>query len=100
MQLRQVRQLELRLQGHVVQTGPGSGVNQTMIQGSTYYVVPWQNAWTQKVTGSGQIITAATNSCDPGNSTMGSYPITMIELDATAASPSQNVTAYVSVTAP
>ena len=38
-----------------------------MLQGNTYYIVPWTNVWTQKVTGSGQILTSATNPCDPGN---------------------------------
>jgi Prokaryotic N-terminal methylation motif len=98
MQLRQVRQLELRLQGHVVQTGPGTGVNKTMLTGSTYYIVPWTNVWTRKVTGSGQILTSATNSCDPGSAATGNYPISMIELDATPYS--QSATAYVNVTAP
>jgi hypothetical protein len=103
MQLRQVRQLELRLQGHVVQTGPGSGVNQTMLAGNTYYIVPWTNVWTQKLTGSGQILTSATSACDPGylplpSTPPQSYPVTIIELDATPYS--QSATAYVDVSAP
>jgi hypothetical protein len=98
MQLRQVRQLELRLQGQVVQTSPGTGVAHTMLQGNTYYIVPWTNVWTQKLTGSGQILTSATSPCDPGNSAMGNYPITMVELDATPYS--QSATAYVNVSAP
>jgi type II secretory pathway pseudopilin PulG len=97
MQLRQVRQLELRLQGQVVQTSAG-GVTHTMLQGNTYYIVPWTNVWTQKLTGSGQILTSATSPCDPGNSAMGNYPITMVELDATPYS--QSATAYVNVSAP
>ena len=59
MQLRQVRQLELRLQGHVVQTSPVTGVSQTMLPGNTYYIVPWTNPWAQKLAGSGQILTSA-----------------------------------------
>jgi hypothetical protein len=98
MQLRQVRQLELRLQGQVVQTSPGTGVAHTMLQGKTYYIVPWTNVWTQKLTGSGQILTSATSPCDPGNSAMGNYPITMVELDAIPYS--QSATAYVNVSAP
>ena len=98
MQIRQVRQLELRLQGQVVQTSPGTGVAHTMLQGNTYYIVPWTNVWTQKLTGSGQILTSATSPCDPGNSAMGNYPITMVELDATPCS--QSATAYVNVSAP
>ena len=67
MQLRQVRQLELRLQGQVVQTSFVTGQSQTMLQGNTYYLVPWTNPWAQKLAGSGQILTSPTNSCDPGS---------------------------------
>ena len=35
MQLRQVRQLELRLQGHVVQTNPVTGVSQADAPGNS-----------------------------------------------------------------
>jgi hypothetical protein len=113
MQLRQVRQLELRLQGQVVQTSPGTGVAHTMLQGKTYYIVPWTNVWTQKLTGSGQILTLqqlqqqtdsgqilipVTSLCDPGNSATGNYRITTVELDATPYS--QSATAYVNVSAP
>ncbi|MGP0068669.1 MAG: prepilin-type N-terminal cleavage/methylation domain-containing protein [Isosphaeraceae bacterium] len=99
MQLRQVRQLELRLQGHVVNTRYG----QTMLSGQTYYIVPWQNPWTQKLAGSGQILTSSTSACDPGplavpTSPPTSYPVTVITLDA--APGSQNVSAYVNVSAP
>jgi type II secretory pathway pseudopilin PulG len=103
MQLRQVRQLELRLQGHVVETSPPTGVSQTMLAGNTYYIVPWTNVWTQKLTGSGQILSSAVNSCDPGylsvpTSAPQSYPVTIIELDAPPYS--QTATVYVDVSAP
>jgi type II secretory pathway pseudopilin PulG len=103
MQLRQVRQLELRLQGNVVQTNPATGASQTMLQGTPYYIVPWTNTWAQKLTGSGQILTSATNSCDPGylqvsNSAPQRNQLTIHELDASPGN--QNVTVYVDVTAP
>jgi type II secretory pathway pseudopilin PulG len=103
MQLRQVRQLELRLEGQVVETNPATGVARTMLPGTTYYIVPWTNVWAQKVTGSGQILTSPTSACDPGYLPLSvpapqSYPVTIIELDA--APYSQSVTAYVDVTAP
>jgi len=87
MQIRQVRQLELRLQGHVVETLPGSGTSQTMLQGNTYYIVPWTNVWAQKLTGSGQILSSGANPCDPGylpvpSPAPPSYPVTIVELDA------------------
>jgi type II secretory pathway pseudopilin PulG len=103
MQLRQVRQLELRLQGNVVQTNPVTGASQTMLQGTPYYIVPWTNIWARKLTGSGQILTSATNSCDPGYLQVSTpapqaYPVTIVELDASPGN--QNVTVYVEVSAP
>jgi type II secretory pathway pseudopilin PulG len=103
MRLRQVRQLELRLQGNVVQTSFATGQAQTMLQGTAYYLVPWTNPWAQKLTGSAQILTSPTSSCDPGSLPLPtpaplSYPVTIVELDA--APTSQSVTAYVDVSAP
>jgi type II secretory pathway pseudopilin PulG len=103
MQLRQVRLLELRLQGQVIETNPVSGQTHTMLPGNTYYIVPWQNPWTQKLAGSAQILRSTTNPCDPGPLSVSSnpppsFPVTVIELDAAAYS--QNLTAYVTVTAP
>jgi type II secretory pathway pseudopilin PulG len=103
IQLRQVRQLELRFQGNVVQTKPGTGTSQTMLQGNTYYIVPWTNVWAQKLAGSSQILTSPSNSCDPGylplpSPTPQSYPVNIIRLDA--APYSQDVTVAVDVSAP
>jgi type II secretory pathway pseudopilin PulG len=103
MQIRQVRQLELRLQGQVVVYNPVTATNQTMLQGVPYFIVPWTNVMAQKLAGSGQILTTNTNSCDPGNLPLTnpapmSYPVTIVQLDA--APGSQSVSAYVTVTAP
>jgi type II secretory pathway pseudopilin PulG len=103
MQLRQVRQLELRLEGQVIATNPRTGLQQTMLPGIPYYIVPWTNVWAQKLAGSGQILTSASSACDPGYLTLPtsppqSYPVTIIELDA--APYSQSATVYVDVTAP
>ncbi len=103
MQLRQVRQLELRLQGEVVQTSFLTGQTQTMLQGNIYYIVPWTNPIAQKLAASGQILTTTTNPCDPGSLPLPipapqSYPITIVDLDATPTS--QSITAYVIVSAP
>ncbi len=103
MQLRQVRLLELRLQGQVIETNPVTGQSQAMLHGNTYYLVPWQNPWTQKLAGSAQVLQTATSVCDPGPLSLPSnpppsFPVSVIELDA--APYSQNLTAYVNVTAP
>jgi type II secretory pathway pseudopilin PulG len=103
MQLRQVRQLELRLQAEVVQKSFLTGQTQTMLQGNLYYIVPWTNPMAQKVAGSGLILTTPANPCDPGSLPVSTpapqaYPVTIVELNATPTG--QTITAYVSVTAP
>jgi hypothetical protein len=103
MQLRQVRSLEQRLQGQVIETNPVSGHSQTMLQGKKYYLVPWQNPWAQKLAGSAQVLQTTPNVCDPGPLSVSpnpppSFPVTVVELDA--APYSQSLTAYVTVTAP
>jgi type II secretory pathway pseudopilin PulG len=103
MQLRQVRQLELRLQGQVVQLNTPTGESRTMLAGKAYYVVPWQNPWTRKLAGSAQILGSATSPCDPGPLSVPvpaptAYPVTIVELDAPPYS--QTVTVYADVSAP
>ena len=56
MQLRQVRVLEKRLQGQVVQNSWTGGTSTTMLTAQTYYLVPWQNPMAQKLAGSAQIV--------------------------------------------
>jgi type II secretory pathway pseudopilin PulG len=103
MRFRQVRQLELRLQGNVVQTSIATGQRETMLPGTKYYIVPWTNPWARKLTGSAQILTSPSNACDPGPLPLPfpapqAFPVTIVELDA--APSSQSVTAYVDVSAP
>lgn len=93
MQLRQVRQLEMRLRGQVIETSRITGVSQAMVimkDGSnlppaTYYLVPWQNPWAQKLTGSAQIVESVSVPpipCDPGplstNGNSPSYTVTVL----------------------
>jgi type II secretory pathway pseudopilin PulG len=101
MQLRQVRMLEQRLQGQVVQRNFVTGAEQTMLQGYVYYFVPWANSWTRKLAGSAQILTSAANACDTGppplpNPPPTAYPVSIVELDAPPGS--QDITAHVLVT--
>jgi type II secretory pathway pseudopilin PulG len=103
MQLRQVRQLELRLQAQVTRNNTSNGTPQTMFTGQTYYIVPWTNPWSQKVAGSAQVVTSPANPCDPGpltphGSATTTYPVNILELDAQPGN--QSVTAYVDVFAP
>jgi type II secretory pathway pseudopilin PulG len=97
MQLRQVRQLELRMQGQVSLRG----VTMVMPTAPTYYIVPWQNQWAQKLAGSAQIVEATPIPCDPGplqnpSDVNPSYLVTVLTLDAP--SYSQSVSVYVDVT--
>jgi Tfp pilus assembly protein PilV len=107
MQLRQVRWLEQQLQGQVFNSRVGEAMWTNLgsdgRQGQTYYLVPWQNPWTQKLASSAPILTSVTNSCDPGpllNPSMisPSNTVTIVELDASPGN--QNVTVYVDVSTP
>ena len=102
MQLRQVRVLEKRLQGQVVQYNWTGSTGQTMLAAQTYYLVPWQYPLTQKLAGSAQIGTStaisAIRPADPAGYPPQSYSVNVVELDAAAGS--QTVTAYVDVSAP
>lgn len=98
IQLRQVRLLEKRLQGQVVQTNTSTGTSTTTLTGNTYYLVPWQNPLTRKLSGAAQISGSGSIPCDPGSPNPGSAqanPITVVELDATATG--ETVTAYVDI---
>ena len=103
MQLRQVRQLEQRFQGHVVQRNFVNGATYTMLPGTTYYLVPWKNPWTQKLAGSSQILSTNANACDLDapplpSPTPTSYPVTVVSLNAPPYS--EDVTVHVLVSAP
>ncbi len=75
MQLRQVRQLELRLRGQMIQTSRITGLSETMVivqdgvisATPTHYLVPWQNPWARKLTGGAQIVASTSIPCDPGS---------------------------------
>lgn len=104
MQLRQVRLLENRLQGQVVESNASTDTTTTMLPGNSYYLVPWQNPWTCKLAGAAQIVNgAATIPYDPGPLALPptppqAYPVNVVELDAPPTS--QTATAYVDVSAP
>jgi hypothetical protein len=111
VQLRQVRVMEQRLQGQVVQSNASAGTTKTMLTAQTYYLVPWRNPWTQKLAGSAQIVPGSstipsnpTIPCDPGplqppaNQNPQSYWVNVVSLEAPPTS--QDVTAYVDVSAP
>jgi hypothetical protein len=115
VQLRQVRLLELRLRGQMMETSRITGVSQTMVivtggvilPTPTYYIVPWQNPWARKLGGSAQVVPSTAGEvsvipCDPGplptHGTSPSNTVSVVELDAFPGS--QSVTAYVDVTTP
>jgi hypothetical protein len=103
MQLRQVRQLERRFQGHVVQRNFVNGATYTMLPGTTHYLVPWKNPWTQKLAGSSQLLSTNANACDLDppplpSPTPTAFPVTVVALDAPPHS--QDVTVHVLVSAP
>ena len=113
MQLRQVRMVEMRLRGQVIETSRITGVSEPMVikrngvilPTPVYYIVPWKNPWAQKLAGSAQILPSTTGDlsaipCDPGSLTVGStVPQNTVSVVGTVTFPnSQSVTAYVDVT--
>ena len=109
MQLRQVRMLEMRLRGQVIETSRVTGVSQVMVIKSggvtsatpIYYIVPWKNPWAQKLAGSAQILPSTTNQCDmyipPSSSPQKQNTVSVVR--PLAFPDSQSATAYVDVTA-
>ena len=77
MHLRQVRMLEMRLRGQVVETSRITGVSQPMVIKSggvtlptpVYYIMQWKNPWARKLAGSAQIVPSTTGdlSAIPGD---------------------------------
>jgi hypothetical protein len=113
MQLRQVRMLEMRMRGQVIETSRVTGVSRPMVITSggvtlptpTYYLVRWKNPWAQKLTGSAQILPSTTGDlsaipCDPGPLNAGSTtPQNTVSIVGPLTFPdSQSVTAYVDIT--
>jgi hypothetical protein len=114
MQLRQVRMLEMRLRGQVIETSRVTGVSRAMVITSggvtlptpIYYIVPWKNPWAQKLAGSAQILPSTTGDlsaipCDPGPLHVGvgaSVQNTVSVVGPLTFPNSQSVTAYVDIT--
>jgi hypothetical protein len=98
MQIRQVRVLENRLQGQVMRTNTST----PMLPGQTYYLVPWKNPWTRKLSGAAQIVASSSIPGDPVVSLSGSatpaYTINIQSLDAS--DKGQVVTATVELDSP
>jgi hypothetical protein len=113
MQLRQVRMLEMRLRGQVIETSRVTGVSRAMVitRGGvtlptpTYYLVKWKNPWAQKLTGSAQILPSTAGDlsaipCDPGPLNVGvgaSVQNTVSVVGPLTFPDSQSVTAYVDI---
>ena len=103
VQLRQVRAMENRLQGQVVQYSASKGTSTTMLSGQTYYIIPWQNIWARKLTGAAQVVQTTSVPpkipCDPGPdpAEWGATQVDVISVDAPV--DGQDVTVLVDVLA-
>lgn len=97
VQLRQVRAMENRLQGQVVQYSTSKGTSTTMLPGQIYYLVPWQNIWARKLSGAAQVVAgSSTIPCDPGPGTPDwGTQVDVISVDAPPGG--QDVTVFVDV---
>ena len=64
-QLRQLGKLESRLKASSYTYNSVGMATRTVVSDQTYYVVPWNNPWTRKLTTRAQVLTASSNPGDP-----------------------------------
>ena len=95
----------------MTETSLVTGASQTMVvmtDGAisptpTYYMVPWQNPWAQKLTGSAQIVQQTSIPCDPGplanpSNVQQSTTVNVLADGLDIAPYSESVSVYVDVT--
>ena len=69
MQLRQLTKLESRLVASTYTYNSVGMPSRTVQANKKYYLVPWNNPWTRKLTARAQLLTTSSNSGDPGVTT-------------------------------
>lgn len=69
MQLRQLTKLESRLVAYTYTYNSVRMASRTARSNQSYYLVPWNNPWTRKLTARAQLLTTSSNPGDPGVTT-------------------------------
>ena len=77
MQLRQLRKLESRLVASTYTYNSIGMAKRTVQSNQSYYLVPWNNPWTRKLTARAQLLTTSSNSGDPGVTTPPATHVTL-----------------------
>ena len=70
MQLRQLTKLESRLEASTYTYNSVGMASRTAQLNQKYYLVPWNNPWTRKLTTRAQLLTTNSNPGDPGVTTL------------------------------
>jgi hypothetical protein len=65
VQLRQLSKLESRLKASSYTYNSVGMASRTVLSNQTYYLVPWNNPWTRKLSTRAQVLTTASNPGDP-----------------------------------
>ena len=79
MQLRQLSNLEARLKASAYTYNSVGMATRTVLSNQTYYLVPWNNPWTRKLSTRAQVLTAARNPGDPAVSTPPTTHVTLTQ---------------------
>ncbi|MGO9600634.1 MAG: hypothetical protein ACLP7Q_21860 [Isosphaeraceae bacterium] len=93
MQLRQLTKLESRLVAYTYTYNSVGMASRTAQSNQSYYLVPWNNPWTRKLTARAQLLTTSSNPGDPGVTTPSVTHITLTGPFAPTYDANGNVTA-------
>ena len=91
MQLRQLGKLESRLKASAYTYNSVGMAARTVLSNQTYYVVPWNNPWTRKLTTRAQVLTTASNPGDPAVATPPATHVTLTQPTSLTRDPGGNV---------
>ena len=91
MQLRQLGNLESRLKASSYTYNSVGMASRTVVSNQTYYLVPWNNPWTRKLTTRAQVLTAAANPGDPNVTTPPATHVTLTQPVTLTRDPGGNV---------
>lgn len=93
MQLRQLRKLESRLVASSYTYNSIGMASRTVQSNQKYYLVPWNNPWTRKLTARAQLLKTSSNPGDPGTTTPKNTHVTLTGPFVPTSDASGNVTA-------
>jgi len=79
MQLRQLSNLESRLKAYTYTYNSVGMATRTVLSNQSYYIFPWNNPWTRKLSTRAQVLTTAGNLNDPAVATPPATHVTLTQ---------------------